>query len=185
MGSIAPIIAVGPVPPDLWQYCSAVRPRTSNCRSERCCTDQQPGAVSPRGAIFLRGPQNFRSGPKSVIRVGNKPQCPLPLACIRVTRPDKLTVPSFSFTPTFPLARVNRPDPIPKAYITRGPMVRIRLPPAASQERTPPSRGAAAELWSSLVSPLEEAGFELAVPPRTERLWGAFQVVIAVWDLNL
>jgi len=29
---------------------------------------------------------------------------------------------------------------------------------------------------------LEEAGFELAVPPRTKQLWGAFQVVIAVWD---
>ena len=26
---------------------------------------------------------------------------------------------SFSFTPTFPLARVNRPDPIPKAYYDR------------------------------------------------------------------
>src|SRR5882672_3297380 len=25
--------------------------------------------------------------------VGNKPQCPLPVACIRLTRPDKLTVP--------------------------------------------------------------------------------------------
>src|SRR6266404_4073334 len=50
--------------------------------------------------------------------------------------PRERLVPSFSFTPTFLLARVNRPDPIPKAYITRGPMVRIRLPPAASQERT-------------------------------------------------
>ena len=38
--------------------------------------------------------QTFRSGPKSVIWVGNKPQCPLPLACIRLTRPDKLTVPA-------------------------------------------------------------------------------------------
>src|ERR1700730_4301350 len=44
--------------------------------------------------------------------------------------PRERLVPSFSFTPTFPLARVNRPDPIPKAYIMRGPMVRIRLPPA-------------------------------------------------------
>ena len=26
---------------------------------------------------------------------------------------------SFSFTPTFPLARVNRPDPIQKAYYDR------------------------------------------------------------------
>src|SRR5712671_2407388 len=44
--------------------------------------------------------------------------------------PRERLVPSFSFTPTFPRARVDRPDPIPKAYITRGPMVRIRLPPA-------------------------------------------------------
>jgi hypothetical protein len=43
---------------------------------------------------------------------------------------------SFSFTPTFPLAPVNRPDPFPKAYITRGPMVRIRLPPAVSLLRS-------------------------------------------------
>src|SRR5712671_7552190 len=50
--------------------------------------------------------------------------------------PRERLVPSFSFTPTFPLARVNRPDPIPKAYITRGPMVRIRLPPAESLLRT-------------------------------------------------
>jgi hypothetical protein len=46
--------------------------------------------------------------------------------------PQARLVPSFSFTPTFPLARVSRPDPIPKAYITRGPMVRIHLPPAES-----------------------------------------------------
>src|ERR1700736_5558514 len=38
--------------------------------------------------------QNSESGPKSVAWVGNKPQCPLPVACIRLTRPDKLTVPA-------------------------------------------------------------------------------------------
>jgi nucleotide-binding universal stress UspA family protein len=34
-------------------------------------------------------------------------------------------------------------------------------------------------------SPLEEDGFELAVPPRRERLWAATQAAIAVWGLNL
>jgi hypothetical protein len=54
--------------------------------------------------------------------------------------PRERLVPSFSFTPTFPLVRVNRPDPIPKAYITRGPMVRTRLPPPASPISPVPSR---------------------------------------------
>ena len=34
-------------------------------------------------------------------------------------------------------------------------------------------------------SPLEEDGFELAVPPRRERLWAVLQASIAVSDLNL
>ncbi len=76
--------------------------------------------------------------------------------------PRERLVPSFSFTPTFPLARVNRPDPIPKAYITRGPMVRIRLPPAASQQRTVPAVGFdGARLARSLNLP--------AIPPHARR----------------
>jgi hypothetical protein len=61
---------------------------------------------------------------------------PLEQAGFELSVPRERLVPSFSFTPTFPLARVNRPDPIPKAYITRGPMVRIRLPPAVSLLRS-------------------------------------------------
>ena len=53
--------------------------------------------------------------------------------------PRERLVPSFSFTPTFPLARVNRPDPIPKSIHHAGPMVRIRLPPTLSQPRTGPT----------------------------------------------
>ena len=34
-------------------------------------------------------------------------------------------------------------------------------------------------------SPLEEDGFELAVPPRRERLWQTLQASIGVSDLNL
>src|SRR5258707_3643257 len=68
--------------------------------------------------------------------VGSKTDSPVEGTGFEPSVPRERLVPSFSFTPTFPLARVNRPDPIPKAYIRRGPMVRIRLPPAGSPVRT-------------------------------------------------
>jgi hypothetical protein len=44
-------------------------------------------------------------------------------------RPVSLVL-SFSFTPTFRLARMQPTNPISKACVGRGPMVQIRLPPA-------------------------------------------------------
>jgi len=41
------------------------------------------------------------------------------------------------------------------------------------------------ELGEETDSPVEEDGFELAVPPRRERLWQPLQASIAVSDLNL
>jgi hypothetical protein len=49
----------------------------------------------------LPGLKNSRSGRKSVAWVGNKPPCPLPVVCNRLTRPDKLTVP-FTLLTTEP-----------------------------------------------------------------------------------
>jgi hypothetical protein len=36
------------------------------------------------------------------------------------------------------------------------------------------------EIGFALDSPLEGAGFELAVPPRTESLWGALRATVGV-----
>ena len=59
-----------------------------------------PAITSLSQSIELSGPKNSRSGPKSVGWVGNKPQCLLPVACIQLTRPCKLTVPSPRFVLT-------------------------------------------------------------------------------------
>jgi hypothetical protein len=51
--------------------------------------------------------------------VESSPDSPLEGTGFEPSVPRERLVLSFSFTPTFPLARVNRPDPIPKAYYDR------------------------------------------------------------------
>ena len=96
--------------------------------AERLCRPgRQASRAHPRGKP---GFWTFESG------CGRETDSLLEGAGFEPSVPRERLVPSFSFTPTFPLARVNRPDPIPKANITRGPMVRIRLPPAQSLSQT-------------------------------------------------
>jgi hypothetical protein len=82
---------------------------------------------------LMRAPAGFGSGLWTRRENRFATDSPLEGTGFEPSVPRERLVLSFSFTPTFPLARVNRPDPIPKAYITRGPMVRIRSPPAGSQ----------------------------------------------------
>jgi hypothetical protein len=58
----------------------------------RSITSSTFAAITPLPqSIELRGPKTSGSGPKSVAWVGNEPRSPLPVACTRLTRPDKLT----------------------------------------------------------------------------------------------
>jgi hypothetical protein len=61
-------------------------------------------------------------------------------------------------------------------------------PPLQGSPNLAPSGGRPLLHWIhrfAIDSPLEEDGFELAVPPRRERLWAATPGSIAVSDLNL
>ena len=115
---------------------------TGNDRLLGRCLENKAATAGARGRI--RVPQQVKPqgnggnliGKAAFAQIEFATDSPLEGTGFEPSVPRERLVPSCSFTPTFPLARVNRPDPIPKAYITRGPMVRIRSPPAASLMRT-------------------------------------------------
>src|SRR5213076_2503608 len=89
------------------------------------------------------------SGPKSAASVGNEPQCPLPVAYIQQTRPDKLTVPPHKRGSSEPEGCVRCS---PAATRGHAAMARLAVVPAPGSwplenGASPPWRCAAPETW--------------------------------------